>query len=93
MQCPSTRPSYSASLVSRGRGGVALLGLLACGLITACESPAEPQEVSASASETPMKLGQMRIGEIDWYVDYAVALEAARTRDLPLWVHFGEHPG
>lgn len=83
MQRPSNRPCSSA----------ALLGLLACGLITACESPAEPQEVSASASETPMEFGQVRIGEIDWYVDYAVALEAARTRDLPLWVHFGEHPG
>lgn len=40
-----------------------------------------------------MELDQVRIGAIDWYVDYAVALEEARTRDLPLWVHFGEHPG
>lgn len=82
------RPPYRATLASLGLGGCLLLGLAA-----GCESPAAPQEVAASVGEAPMEFGRVRIGEIDWYVDYDVALEAARTRNLPLWVHFGEHPG
>lgn len=74
-------------------------GLLLLALASGCGGPSETEEPSASdtasiqVSETPMEFGQVRIGEIDWYVDYAVALEVARTRELPLWVHFGEHPG
>ena len=35
----------------------------------------------------------MRIGEIDWYVDYEAAQLIARAQDKALWVHFGENPG
>ena len=35
----------------------------------------------------------VRIGEIDWLVDYEDAVRLARRVDKPLWVHFGEHPG
>ncbi len=38
-------------------------------------------------------VAQVRIGEVDWYVDYESARAHAREVDKPLWVHFGEHPG
>ena len=36
---------------------------------------------------------QVRIGDIDWYVDYDAAVDVAREADKALWVHFGEDPG
>ena len=35
----------------------------------------------------------VRIGSIDWYVNYDQALEVARESGKPLWLHFGENPG
>ena len=35
----------------------------------------------------------VRIGNIDWYVDYDAALKVAKQKNLPLWLHFGENPG
>lgn len=36
---------------------------------------------------------RVRIGDIQWYVDYDAALAIAREQDKALWVHFGENPG
>lgn len=35
----------------------------------------------------------VRIGSIDWYVDYDAAMKVAKTKNMPLWLHFGENPG
>lgn len=35
----------------------------------------------------------VRIGNIDWYVDYDAAMKVAKQKNLPLWLHFGENPG
>ena len=35
----------------------------------------------------------VRIGGIDWYQDYDVALQVAKKSNKPLWLHFGENPG
>lgn len=35
----------------------------------------------------------VRIGEIDWYVNYEDAMAAARASNRPVWLHFGENPG
>ena len=35
----------------------------------------------------------VRIGGIDWYTDYDVAVKIARLDGKPLWLHFGENPG
>lgn len=35
----------------------------------------------------------VRIGRIDWYVDYDAAMQVARDTAKPLWLHFGENPG
>lgn len=88
------RPIRRAALAFQGATSLLILGMASgCGGPSESEHPSAPDAASIQVSETPMEFGQVRIGEIDWYVDYAVALEAARTRDLPLWVHFGEHPG
>ena len=35
----------------------------------------------------------VRIGGIDWLVDYDRALAVARQQNKPVWLHFGENPG
>jgi len=35
----------------------------------------------------------VRIGEIDWYVNYEDAMAAAKASNRPVWLHFGENPG
>ena len=35
----------------------------------------------------------VRIGEIDWYVDYDAAMKVAKESNKPIWLHFGENPG
>ena len=36
---------------------------------------------------------QVKIGGIQWFVDYDAALKIAKTRQKPIWLHFGENPG
>ena len=35
----------------------------------------------------------VRIGKIEWFTDYDVALRQSRRSGKPLWLHFGENPG
>ena len=35
----------------------------------------------------------VRIGGVVWYRNYDDARVVARERNLPMWLHFGEHPG
>ena len=35
----------------------------------------------------------VRIGSIDWYVNYDDALADAKRTNRPVWLHFGENPG
>ncbi len=68
-------------------GSLRALGLLACtALFFACRSEPAPREPDE-------ELVQVRIGEVDWYVDYDAAAELARSLEKPMWVHFGENPG
>ncbi len=66
-------------------------------LVMACQMDSEEARPSKDdAAREPAEAASaelVRIGEIDWYVDYAQALEVARTEDKALWVHFGENPG
>jgi len=66
------------------RPGLLLMGLLLLGACRAAE------DASTSPAEVPATVA---IGDIEWYVDYDAAVEVARRRDVPLWVHFGENPG
>ena len=68
----------------------ALLALVAGLLLTACSMDTDDAPTPPAADATAV---QVRIGEIDWYVDYTAAQAVAREVDKPLWVHFGEHPG
>lgn len=57
-------------------------------LLAACQTATDPaQRSGAGAPEA------VRIGDIEWLVDYDSALRLARETDRPLWVHFGENPG
>jgi hypothetical protein len=75
------------------RAAVAATGALALGFAGACHSPNDSGGGAAPATPSAMNQPRVLIGQIDWYVDYDRALEVARERDQPLWVHFGEHPG
>ena len=66
-------------------GLVAGLALFA----SACRMEAHHEVSDSRTFEAP----QVRIGEIDWYVDYEAAQLIARAQDKALWVHFGENPG
>ena len=39
------------------------------------------------------KAKTLKIGKIEWYLDYDEAMKVAKERKQPLWLHFGEHPG
>ena len=43
--------------------------------------------------EAKQKPKRVRIGGIQWYVDYDAALEIASEEKKPIWLHFGENPG
>lgn len=45
------------------------------------------------AKETKDKPKKVKIGGIEWYVDYDVAMEIANREKKPMWLHFGENPG
>lgn len=51
------------------------------------EQEAEEKE---SQKSSPKKV---KIGGIEWYVDYDVALKIAQKENKPMWLHFGENPG
>ena len=48
---------------------------------------------SKPSPSTKQKPKQVKIGGIQWYVDYDAALKIAQKENKPLWVHFGENPG
>ena len=43
--------------------------------------------------EKAAKPKQVKIGGIQWYVDYDAALKIAKAKQKPIWLHFGENPG
>jgi hypothetical protein len=45
------------------------------------------------ADDKNAKPKQVKIGGIDWYVDYDAALKIAKQKKKPIWLHFGENPG
>lgn len=51
----------------------------------------------AATSSTPIPLAAdaetVRIGSIEWYVNYDDALADAKKTNRPVWLHFGENPG
>ena len=51
------------------------------------EQEAEEKE---SLKSSPKRV---KIGGIEWYVDYDVALKIAQKENKPMWLHFGENPG
>ena len=53
----------------------------------------ELEEVALEPTPEPSPTERATIGDIQWYVDYDVALEAARNEDKAIWAHFGQNPG
>ena len=47
----------------------------------------------ASSDAALAEAQTVRIGAIDWYVNYDQAMAAARQTCRPVWLHFGENPG
>ncbi len=41
----------------------------------------------------PSKAKKVKIGKIEWFLDYDEAMKVAKEKMRPLWLHFGEHPG
>ena len=48
---------------------------------------------SAGQNAAPADAQIVRIGSINWYVNYDQALAAAKQTGRPVWLHFGENPG
>jgi len=61
---------------------------------TAIKSNTE-RSVSSSnpPSQIPSDAETVRIGSIDWYVNYEDAMAEAKRSQRPVWLHFGENPG
>lgn len=53
------------------------------------ESESKPEE----ETEEKAKPKKVKIGGIEWYVDYDAALKIAQEEKKPMWLHFGENPG
>lgn len=48
---------------------------------------------TANTDDTKTASKTVKIGGIDWHVDYDKAMKVAKEKKLPLWLHFGENPG
>lgn len=86
--------------------GFGFVASMAMVLSSGCARTAD--EFVGSSNQSTIKLGEnsetvevavnpnaqtVRIGEIDWYVDYEDAMAAAQASNRPVWLHFGENPG
>lgn len=52
-----------------------------------------PALANGSVYQSDDKPKQVKIGGIQWYVDYDAALKVAKEKKKPIWLHFGENPG
>ena len=52
-----------------------------------------PAHANGTAQQSDDKPKQVKIGGIQWYVDYDAALKVAKEKKKPIWLHFGENPG
>ena len=70
-----------------GLAALACLGCAAGGVAVAKASAG----IESDEKATKPKL--VKIGGINWYVDYDSALQVAKQKKKPMWLHFGENPG
>lgn len=86
--------------IGRQSTGPWALVLLSALLATSCAS--ENSKNSTDGSNDPPTVGgqkelemgkTVRIGAIDFWVDYDAALAYAKANNLRVWLHFGENPG
>ncbi|MEM8733117.1 MAG: hypothetical protein AAGG44_02780 [Planctomycetota bacterium] len=54
---------------------------------------AESESETEDKDKEKAKPKQVKIGGIQWYVDYDAALKIAQKENKPMWLHFGENPG
>jgi hypothetical protein len=72
---------------------IRLSHLLAC-LPLLCTPACQMKDAPTHAgSPMPGNSTTVRIGSIDWLVDYDSAREFAQKTGKPMWLHFGENPG
>ena len=57
------------------------------------DSAAELSSPKSSPGTFATDAKTVRIGSIDWYVNYEDALAEAKRTGRPVWLHFGENPG
>ena len=57
------------------------------------ESTGKLSEPGSSSVSLASDAKTVRIGSIDWYVNYDDALANAKQTNRPVWLHFGENPG
>ena len=62
--------------------------LLTSATLVGCSATPEPVAAPLSTNAETV-----RIGSIDWYVNYDDALADAKQTNRPVWLHFGENPG
>lgn len=73
----------------------AMGSLLTTIVMLGCSGTPDNQELAASNSAPPLAANAqtVRIGSINWYVNYDDALADAKRTNRPVWLHFGENPG
>ncbi len=69
------------NLVSGFTACIAMVGMLCLG---------EAKELKPGSGNGP---ATVKIGKIDWHVNYDEAMKMAQQQNKPLWLHFGENPG
>ena len=72
-----------------------LLSAMALALIGGCAGSNQTVLNSQSGSDARPSgdAETVRIGSIDWYVNYEDAMAEAKRSKRPVWLHFGENPG
>lgn len=53
----------------------------------------ETESKSGEEKAVEPKPKQVKIGGIQWYVNYDAAQKIAKEKNKPMWLHFGENPG
>ena len=72
---------------------VTTLALLGCSGTPENSTALAPGQGSTSSVGLNANAETVRIGSIDWYVNYDDALADAKQTNRPVWLHFGENPG
>ncbi|MEM7473613.1 MAG: hypothetical protein AAF483_01335 [Planctomycetota bacterium] len=60
---------------------------------TKTQDDSKDEDAGKAAEKEKPEAKKVKIGGVQWYVDYDAALKVAKDEEKLMWLHFGENPG